>query len=232
MDPIFNFIKPENIIVDLLHLFLRISDKLLSILSTKITQMDLTWQKDMNKNKNLKSFVNFLNDIKIKKPCYYENNTYKFRNFNGDERHKIFKSINFKEIFPNMDNTESMQKVWDDFYFLYFDIKDDKVGTIELKLRTHSFLDNYRDISCEDTTTPYIHILISHVYQQIEYLRTKNLFINSFSMQGIEKLNDFLTKYYQRSSNKKGELIKQVLQKRSRIEILNHHDNLPSILDF
>lgn len=39
-------------------------------------------------------------------------------------------------------------------------------------------------------------------------------------MQGLEKQNDFTTTYFQRGTNKKGDIIQQIFTKRTRIEIL------------
>lgn len=193
--------------------------------------MDLSYNKKKADNKNLFSFLSFLQDLNIRRPGAFVKNSYEFRNFNGDERNRIFQNINLKTIFPTMIDVELKQIVWDDFYRIIFDIKDDLKDIDVLKLRIENFLKNFLDISFKKSITPYTHILVSHIYQQTKSLKTKNLCINDFSMQGIEKLNDFVTKYFQRSSNKKGEFIKQVLQKRSRIEILHHHDNLLGILD-
>ncbi len=65
-----------------------------------------------------------------------------------------------------------------------------------------------------------MHILSSHMYQHVEYLHTKGLSIISFSMQGLEKQNNFTTTYFQRGTNKKGEIMLQIISKRNRIEIL------------
>lgn len=232
-EPIFKFIKGQNIIVDVLHLFLRVSDRLMSLLHEEIEQMDLTWSNKLEEKKNFLNYINFLKSLGIKKPYYKENDSYQIRNFNGGEKISIFQNIKFEIIFPKMKNAKVRQQVWDNFLGIIFDIKDNVIDHSELKLRTDNFIENLRKIifTDESISTPYIHIFISHLYKQTEYLSSKGLYLNDFSMQGIEKMNDFITKYYQRSSNKKGDFIKQVLQKRSRIEILHHHDNLISILD-
>ena len=215
----------------MLHLFLRISDKLFEMLNVRITQLDKSSDKDMSKNPNLWSLVCFLESVKIRKPFYWENNQYNFRNFNGDERIRIFTKIRLEEVFPKWEEAETIQKVWDNFYSLFSDFKYREMDADEIKIRTQLFFDEFRSISFEETITPYTHIFVSHLFQQIDNLGRKRIHINSFSMQGVEKLNDFVTKYYQRSSNKKAAFIKQVLQKRSRIEVLNHHNNIASILN-
>ena len=49
-EPIFDFLEPENIIVDMLHLFLRVSDRLFLMLYQDITQMDSAWNRRGNNN--------------------------------------------------------------------------------------------------------------------------------------------------------------------------------------
>ena len=217
----------------MLHLFLRVSDKLSEYLEIRLQQMDLSYKKKLSDNVNLNSYVNFLRSLNLRNPYYFieGNKTHHLRNFNGVEKKKIFENIDFIKIFPKMKEANLRQEVWDVFYSLIYEIKDDSLSTIEIKNKTKIFFEKFRKITFGVSTTPYIHIFVSHIFQQVDYLRTKNLSINDFSMQGVEKLNDFTTKYYQRSSNKKSDFIKQILLKRSRIEILHHHDNLISILD-
>ncbi len=70
-----------------------------------------------------------------------------------------------------------------------------------------------------------MHIFASHLHQHVKYLETKGLSINSFSMQGLEKQNDFTTTYFQRATNKKGNVISQLFTKRNLIEILTNFDD-------
>lgn len=203
----------------------------MDILQQDIEHLDLSHSKRIEDKKNFMSYINFLKGLGIKKPYYVEKGIYQMRNFNGDEKIRIFKNINFERIFPKMKNAKLRQEVWDEFYKIIYETKDDSIDDSELKLMTGNFLEKFLKTTFETSVTPYIHIFTSHLYKQSEHLRTKGLYLNNFSMQGFEKMNDFITQYYQRSSNKKAEFIKQVLQKRSRIEILHHHDNLTNILD-
>ena len=66
--------------------------------------------------------------------------------------------------------------------------------------------------------TPYMHAFAMYVP---EFLRLHNGNICVFSQQGLEKLNDVSTKYFQRCLNHRNEeALKQILQKVNRIEIL------------
>ena len=156
----------NNVVVDILHLFLRVSDKLEDLFYQKIEYMDNKENKKIKKliadrktaekaekakqqknkrnkksrkdredsedgedsedteevvedkeeeamDKNRKKFVEFLEGIKIKKP--YNESSKEFRGFNGVEKLKIFKNINFGRLFPDMEKTDIIQFVWDEF---------------------------------------------------------------------------------------------------------------------
>ena len=65
--------------------------------------------------------------------------------------------------------------------------------------------------------TPYMHALLWHVP---EFVQMKGN-ITPFTQQGLEELNDKTTKDYFRSTNQQGlESLKQILQKRNRMEYL------------
>lgn len=69
--------------------------------------------------------------------------------------------------------------------------------------------------------TPYIHLLVSHVPEFLEIYRT----ISQFSQQGLEKLNDDITKDYFRSTNHRDpDALKQLLLKLNRLEELADQD--------
>ncbi|CAF1099533.1 unnamed protein product [Didymodactylos carnosus] len=61
-----------------------------------------------------------------------------------------------------------------------------------------------------DEVTPYVHVLSAHIGEF--YKIFKNL--NKFTMQGVEKLNDVMTQDYFRGSNKKGDYFTQMLRQR------------------
>ena len=68
--------------------------------------------------------------------------------------------------------------------------------------------------------TPYIHAFAMHVP---EFLRMYGN-ISSYTQQGLEKLNDFTTKYYQRSSNHRTyESFQQILEKHNWLELLENN---------
>ena len=69
--------------------------------------------------------------------------------------------------------------------------------------------------------TPYIHIFVNHIWEFIIYIG--EIDINSFTLQGLEKLNDLTTQYYFRSTNRQNssdQFLRQLINKRIRIETL------------
>ena len=70
--------------------------------------------------------------------------------------------------------------------------------------------------------TPYIHILAKHIPEFLQ--KYKN--INQFTMQGMEKINDQTTLDFAKSTNHNYhnlDALKQLMQKRNRIEYLEDH---------
>ncbi len=176
----------------------------------------------LSKMFNFKRLANFLLSIKIRKPYYLKDKTLTIRDLSGVEYIKVFEAIDIS-IF-NLDRGDKKEFTWTNFYDLIYKMKDDKITSTELKKQTSAWLSNYLDtvIDTSSSVTPYMHILVSHMHQHVEYLNSKGLSINSFSMQGLEKQNNFTTTYFQRGSNKKGDIIRQIFAKRTRIEILTH----------
>jgi len=59
------------VLIDDLHLLLRVTDKLLKLLLLKFIRLDQNEGKEISKRKNLEIFINFLIDkCKIKNPLY------------------------------------------------------------------------------------------------------------------------------------------------------------------
>jgi len=105
LDPIIDFIDYKNCVVDVLHMLLRITDQLYELLLIKLFRMDNHDESNNIENKPyLKTFTDFLqNQCKLTNPFYFSENRAMFRNFNGNERTKIFEEL-FKEyLHPNLD---------------------------------------------------------------------------------------------------------------------------------
>ena len=60
--PIIKFIEYNMVLIDDLHLLLRVTDKLLKLLLLKFIRLDQNEGKEISKRKNLEIFINFLID--------------------------------------------------------------------------------------------------------------------------------------------------------------------------
>ena len=68
-----------------------------------------------------------------------------------------------------------------------------------------------------------MHVFVNHIHEFMDLIGT-NININDFSLQGLEKLNDLVTQYYFRSTNRntsESKFLKQLIQKRVRVESLH-----------
>ncbi len=213
-------------------MFLRISDRLQSLLQKKLEAMDCTWSTNINlHNLNLKKYIAHLETIGIKKPFRTEKNDIILRDMNGKEKQKVFESIDLIRLFPNMNKIEENNSQWKDFDKILSGIKkDDPLITFNLKDRTYEWYHMFSLLNFCSEITPYCHIFGMHLFEQVEHLKSKGININRFSMQGLEKQNDFLTHYFHRSSNKSASFVSQIMKKRSRIELLTFHRDIKGII--
>ena len=86
--PIIDFIQYENCVFDLLHLLLRVSDKLFDLLIRKLEKIDKNKGVDIDKRATFKIFMGFLGtDCKISNPYYIskKEDKIKLRSLNENE---------------------------------------------------------------------------------------------------------------------------------------------------
>ena len=229
-EPLIDFIEFDSVLIDTLHLLLRITDKLFDVLFKKFDTFDKSDSIDLNRRPCLKKFMNYLeNDCSLTKPYYVSNGIkIKLRSLSGSERLK-FLNICFdnqneylQKLFPEIDlSNENL--VFKEFYNLFNIIKLNGASydLKQLEVRLQNWLIAYLKLNESDNSiTPYVH---SFVFHMPEFLRMYDD-INQFNMQGLEKLNDLATQYYHNSTNrnkKANTYITQIIAKRNRIEFFN-----------
>ena len=74
-------------------------------------------------------------------------------------------------------------------------LKEEEVDDLSIKI--DDWLINFLDVYQRKNVTPYIHLLSCHI---IEFVRKYGT-LAPFSQQGLERLNDIITKDYFRSTN-------------------------------
>lgn len=230
----FTEISLDNFIPDVLHQFLRIFDKLVTLLILEIFRADKFKPNstfDPTKHKQLDALGQFcIQYLKMdlinngETESTIKNST--FKNLMGPKKRLFLEKItsptrNLETIFGkaifNMTNnrtTSTVHQLWLDYY------KIDKTLHSEKKVSSKSFNDSvtkwlkdFKQIFGEQEITPYIHMFGVHL--PFFYDRFVNL--NYFSAQGLEKLNDMSTFQYFKSTNKKKNYLEQILNKDCRI---------------
>jgi hypothetical protein len=218
--PILNFIESFHYVVDMLHLFLRITDVLENQLRIRIDKKDSSTSKHLKDHPTLAKYVRFLHDAKIYKAYYQDKNgKHCIRSFSGEEKVRLFEKINIIELFPELEDYKAIHRVWKDFYKIFRDIKDQNYPlenrVQKIKSMTDEWLKLYLKVFNDSNVTVYMHIFASHLYEFVLLYDD----VNMFTMQGLEKLNDITTKQFFCSTNKRADYLVQLMEQRNRVEI-------------
>ena len=226
-EPIFSFIPIDHVIIDTLHLFLRISDVLINLLIRDLRILDgieksTTTLPDKAKNKNMKAYEEFLNGpCKIRFKWYLDDSKkFAYRDLTGPEKHRLLKKIDIPQLFPDLQAKIKLQKVWSTFYELINKLANaGSSDAVTFGSSVKSWVRDFLTIYQTKDVTPYMHAFAMHISQFLSLHGN----IAIFKQQGLEKLNDLTTKYFQRSSNhQEMESLKQILEKHNRLEILEN----------
>jgi len=226
--PIFPFIPIERIVIDSLHLFLRIADVLINLLIR-----DLVIKDGINKvteipiNSYTKSYETILNEtckIRFQWNVDKVSKEIKYRDLTGPEKVRLFTHMDIAEKFPALSKAKELGKLWKDFLSLVQDINKETCDADDLRRKIKLWVTLYLSVYQTKDVTPYIHSFLNHVP---EFIRLHGNLI-SFTQQGLEKLNDVSTKEFQRASNHRDiEALQQMLEKRNRLEHLEDNDHAP-----
>ena len=102
-EPIINFIDFYKCVIDLLHLFLRITDRLMELLIKDLIEIDGNESADLSKRPSFSRLLDFLNGIMVN--AYYTKKNsktnitiIKLRTFNGNEKLKILQKIDITQL--------------------------------------------------------------------------------------------------------------------------------------
>lgn len=230
-EPIIKFIDFDSCVIDLLHLFLRITDVLVDSLLENLDDDNETG--DLEKRPNLKKLIEFLtSECKISKPFYLKNVnnklSLKLRTLNGSEKLKMFQKLIIKDLFPDVERLNIISDIWIEFENIYTSIKRCEMEADELKERLFDWLNLFLTAHAKKDVTPYIHSFVFHLPEFVSMYNDVNL----FNIQGLEKLNDITTKYYHFSTNrhsKNNKFLIQMMEKRNRIEYYSLHGHLDDV---
>jgi len=187
---------------------------------TKYTKIDI------NKHKHIAAFEQFVNERGISWRFFVDKETklIKHRDFTGPEKYKILSAINLSTLLPNYSETklDKIEVIWDGFRQLISKLDnlqgDDNQKLLDFSSLAKTWLKNYVSVYPTKDATPYMHILANHIPETIEI----NGALSQFTQQGLEKLNDHVTKWYYRSTSLSHEAaMKQIIEKQSRLRQLH-----------
>lgn len=211
--PLFPSIPLDHVIIDTLHLFLRICDNLTNLLILQLRKEDAIDKKkafneglDRSKYKHVAGWETYLNET-LKIPFNWfickESKKLKWRDLTGPEKLKLFQNIKIDVVLPTFHDSDKIQKLWKDFYDIaefLSSSNQDKIIVEDFSKRTKLWLDLFLSLYQTKHVTPYMHALVWHVPEFLHLYGT----ICPFTQQGLEKLKDKTTKDYFRSTNQRG----------------------------
>lgn len=229
--PLFPTIQVDHIIPDVLHLFLRICDVLVNLLITDLRRLDgidkaRVLKLDRTKVVNIVRYEKFINETcKVAFHFFVDKDSkkLKWRDLTGPEKLKVFNSVDIPKLFPRVRFGHLVQNLWKEFLEIYKILRSHTALSNEqvndLKVKIDDWINNFVDVYQTKNITPYLHVLSCHIHEFVRRYGT----ISQFSQQGVERLNDVITKDYYRSTNHR-DALKQLLLKLNRLEELSDND--------
>ena len=166
----------------------------------------------------------YLNDLKIKikinKPFYIKDKKIELSSLMGPQKERLFQLINLEDYAYQHVKINDVVKIWKDFWIIFKEVRNNNLSPIEIKLRTYEWWSTFRKVYHESHETPYIHVFVNHLHELAEIHDD----VNSYNQQGLEKLNDLTTTYYFRNTNRNQNYIKQMIDKRNRLELYSTYN--------
>ena len=225
-EPLFPDIPLSRVIIDNLHLFLRVCDNLINLFIAQLRFADgleKATSLDRAKALNMTKYEEFLN-TECNIPFHFyqceESKQLKWRDLNGPEKYRLFSNINLIVLFPNLQKIDVIQEIWKQFFKLNATLRSQSLSSDQIddfESDAKAWIKLFLQVYQTRNVTPYMHAMSAHVP---EFFRLHKAIV-PFTQQGLEKLNDHLTQYYFRGSNHRGiDALKQVLMKKNRLEIL------------
>jgi hypothetical protein len=200
MKPLLNFLPLSNVVFDLLHANLRISERLFEMLLNKLKAQD---DKVDNCTQRQDIFINYLIKLRIYNPLKQDKKKYELRSFTRNENLRILSTTPLVELFRDLSVPQivNIEKTWRLFYEINIKIiENDPAWTTEvIKERTKDWLDlcTRPELYEKSFPTVYSHMLISHLHQ----LHQNHGSIYRFNCQQLEYKNRSNTKNFFRSTN-------------------------------
>ena len=150
-----------------------------------------------------------------------ESKNLKWRDLTGPEKVQLFKCIKIPELFPKLPSAHKVQQLWENLQNIYKILWSPKtLNKTEIKeftKKARSWIELFTDTYQTRHVTPYMHVLVAHIPTCLEKFGSLAI----YSQQGLEKLNDEITKAYFKSTNHRNRAaLEQIMFKFNRLEKL------------
>ena len=169
--PLFDMIPMHKVIIDNLHLFLRISDLLINLLILDIRRLDgieKASSPELGKCRNLNKYIELLKECKIPFHFYVcqDSKKLKWRDLRGPEKHRLFANIDLPKSFPTIPHVEKIQYIWREFRRLNSLLSSESFTECEIEsfaTGARSWRSKFLEVYQTKNVTPYMHAFVSHV---------------------------------------------------------------------
>ena len=212
-----------HVIIDTLHLKMRVTDKLINLLVRELASIDHLKDGEIfsSRHTNLTLWHQFLARIGIEtavRPFNEDISACVTRNFTGDELMRILENSSFIKDFPNITKCALKDDLWKSFHSIVSGLAEATPANVE----SATSIWHTKFLACytHRHETPYIHCFAKHLHQFCSRVGD----ITLFGQQGLEKSNDFLTSEVFRATNLHFD------RNNSDVDILNNDNYLVQLL--
>ncbi len=225
--PIIPTIPLSRVVVDNLHMFLRVADTLIDLLIGVLRTMDKVNHtlrvRSLTGLTHLATFESSLKQMGILGYSFWigkDSQKLKWRTLTGPEKLIVFSKISIPELFPDQENRHEIQSLWEGLLevnkLLSARPAEVTSGHIELfETKSKAFVNAFVELYPAKHVTPYMHCMMQHISE----FMTAHGSILPFTQQGLEKYNDVMTKdYFRSTSHRTEESLVQIMQKQNHIE--------------
>jgi len=236
--PLFPSIPLTNVVIDNLHLFLRVSDVLFNRLVIELKRHDSLEKVkklssfDPMKYHHLDAFQKFVTSLGIPSFRFYVSQNSKLlkcRSLTGPEKLRLFRNISIANVLPKLAAEEVLriQVLWTELVEInqYLSKPPEDITSSDIDKYAklcRQWVVKFTDVYHTEAVTPYIHAMSQHAG---EFVRIHGSLL-PFTQHGLEKYNDITTKDYFRSTHHRGEqALLQIMQKQNRIEHLRDNSS-------
>ena len=173
--PLFMTIPLTRVIVDNLHMFLRVADTLIDLLILELRRLDkiekATKVKSIDQLHYIKKYESTLKMLGVSGFAFWigkESKHLKWCSLTGPEKLVVFQKINISETFPEIPNATNVHALWKKLLEVNTllsirpeDLTDEKIS--EFRSKSKEFVHSFTDLYPAKHVTPYMHCMMQHV---------------------------------------------------------------------